>query len=255
MADRFHRDRLKAIQVVVNGGKLGAVARFEELAARGLRDGLQGGFVDFFLPDRGRVTDRDGMDRDAAVLRHAGGLVRGHSAGGVVAVGQGDHRLGRQFAVFEERDAEPHGIAEGGARARHAHLSLVEQLPAKLEVGGEGGLHEGRIAEYHQADPVALAFDQEIIEDLLDDRKAIHALSGSTGEVLVLHRAGEVDQQQEVAGGEFAGDRGLQPLGTGRRCHDERPDQSVQEPLRGLTRGLRHGGAMGLGKLAQAGDE
>ena len=189
MTDDFHLPRFNPIQLVVDAHELVAVGG-EEIGAVGvLRHGAESFRVELFLAHRGRVTDRHRMNPDAALGGHAAGLNRGHPAGRVVAVGQGDNGFGRSVALIEERDTQPDGIAEGGARPGHADGGLLKEPPRQVQINGKRGLQKRRIPENHQPHAVALAADEEVAEHLLDRAEAVQLCAGGIGEVLLGHGA------------------------------------------------------------------
>ena len=81
--------------------------------------------------------------------------------------------LRRHGRAREQVDAEADRIAQRGARAGHADLHLLHQPAAELQVGGERDEAVGRIAEHHDADPVALALGEELVEHLLHRGEAV----------------------------------------------------------------------------------
>ena len=131
---------------------------------------------------------------------------------GVVAVGQRDDRLRLDRALVEERDAEADRIAEGRARPGHADDGLAEQRAAQPEIGRERDEREWRVAEYDHADAIALSPCEEVVEHFLYRRQPIDGLARLIDEVLGVHRAREIDEEEQIAGRHLAMKRRLDPL-------------------------------------------
>ena len=169
------------------------------------------------------------MDLNLVVVCNLCGLGRWDLARGVVAVGQRDHYAVFHLAAFKQGDAETDGVAKGSAWAGHANGGLFEQHPTGVEVLGKGHLDEGCVAKDDQADTIAFAAGQKIIEDLLDRGQTINLFTCGIGEVFGLHRAREIDQQQQIAGRFDAADRRLEKLRAGDGQDQQRPQQQLKE--------------------------
>ena len=77
---------------------------------------------------------------------------------------------------------------------------------------GERRLHEGRGAEEDQADAIAHPPIEELIEHLLHGGQAIDGLARVVGEIFVLHGAGKIHGEEQVAARYDLDDRVLEPL-------------------------------------------
>ena len=201
MTDGFDFPCFDLVQALINAGQLLPVDGQKATALGDLGHGLQGLYVQRLLTHGGRVADRDRVNGDAPIPRHFGGLGGWNRAAGIVAIGQGDEGLRRGFAALEQLDAQPDGIAEGCAGSCHPNGGLVEQLAAKIQIGHERHLQERRRAEDDQTDPVPLAPGEKLSQHLLDGRQPVDRLAAHVREILLLHGARQIHQQQQIARG------------------------------------------------------
>ena len=107
----------------------------------------------------------------------------------------------------------------------------VEKGAAGVEVARERRLEVGPVAEDDEAQPVALAAGDEVLEHELHRLEPVEAPPVGGLEVPGLHRLREVDREQQVAGGLGLPQRRLDPLRPRHGEHDEDPGERGDEPL------------------------
>ena len=152
-------------------------------------------------------------------------------AAGVVAVGQEDEHLVLRVRRLEEPDAQADRVADHRVRAGHAGPGLVEKGAAGAEVARERRLEVGPVSEDDEAQPVALAARDEVLEHELHRLEPVEALPVGRHEVPRLHGLREIDREQQVARGVGLVQRRLHPLRPRQGEHDEGPGERGDEPL------------------------
>ena len=115
-------------------------------------------------------------------------------------------------------------------RAGHADLGLVEQRGQRLEVLGQRRLDVGPRAKHDQRQTLALAIGDEVGDDLLDRRQPLAGLTVGIDQVGLIHAAGDVHRQDQVAGGALPDDGFAEFLRTGQGEHDQSPHQRLCQP-------------------------
>ena len=178
MTDGLDLPRFDLVQPLVDPCHFLAIHGQKVFALGHLSDVPQGLLVERLFAYGGRVSDRDRVDRDAAIAGHLRCLGGRYRAAGVVAVGQGDDGFRRNLALVEQLDAQPDRVAKGRARPRHPHGGFVEQLAAELQIGRERHLQERSRTEYDQTDTVALPLRKKLAQHFLDGRQPIDRLAG-----------------------------------------------------------------------------
>ena len=86
-------------------------------------------------------------------------------------------------------------------RARHPDTDLLQQGVQAAQVLGKGSLHEGPAAEDDQGQPFALSGSDEGADDVFDRIQPLQARAVRANEVALVHRAGDIDGQDDVACG------------------------------------------------------
>ena len=121
----------------------------------------------------------------AAISRR---LLGRYPAAAVVAVGQQHQHAVLGFArskvLIVTPMASPIMVCGPASRGRVP----PSRVRTRLVVLGEGRLQEGLVAEHHQADPVALAAGDEVVQHQLDGVEPLDAVAFGVDHVLRIHR-------------------------------------------------------------------
>ena len=120
------------------------------------------------------------------------------------------------------------GVADGRPVAGHADLQLVHQVEQQPLVEGQRALGERLVPEDHEADPVALPLDDEVLHDLLDRRQPVHGVAVDL-EVHRAHRAGGVEAEHDVDAGGLGLPRDVVELRPRGRQHQQREAEGAQD--------------------------
>ncbi|MNQ79143.1 hypothetical protein D3C85_940760 [compost metagenome] len=200
------------------------------------------------------VADADGVNHYPFGGRHAGGVVRGDRAAGVVAVGEQDQHFLRLMGLVEHLQGQANGIADGGVGAGHADAGVVQQQRQAGVVQSQWRLRVGAAAKHDQAEAVFLAPVDKAVDHFLDCGQAVDLLPVGVGVVGGFHGLGYVDRQHQVAHRLLALD-GFFHQHRARNGGDQQgPDQPVEQQLpavaegAGLARCLADGAAHGAEK-------
>ena len=120
--------------------------------------------------------------------------------------------------------------------ASHSDLGLFEHFAHRAQILGEGGLDEGLGAEGDQRYPVAVARLDEPSDHPLDRLESLDARAVLGDEVVLIHRARDIDGEDHVTRrlGDF--DRLADALGARQCGHQKRPDQDGNNHLQPLAR-------------------
>ena len=240
------------------GGADGDRGEREIDAARGGRDGGEGAVVEpgedllaaVFHRLAAAVADGDlraagaahaeAEDGDARLAATAGELER--LAGEVLAVGDEDDGVvvalerGELLQREGERGADVRLAARGGVRA-----GGVERRAEESGVGREGADHAGAVAEGDEPGAVAAEVGDEV------GQIGLRAVEAVGVDVLREHGAGDVEQDQDVAGGGDGGLLALAPLRAGEGGDAEGEPGGAERELGGEdaagARGADGGGA------------
>src|SRR5262249_32486142 len=153
-----------------------------------------------------------GVDDDAVLMRDISGVLRRHAARGVVAIGQEDQQPLLRRAVLECLDGKPDRVADRGLLARHTDLRLLEQLFGSFQILREWHLYISLGAKQDQRDAVTLAARDEIADDMLDAVKPRQCRTIRAAEIALVHRAGYIDREDEIARRDLMGQRIAHPL-------------------------------------------
>lgn len=129
----------------------------------------------------------------------------------VRAIGNQDQHAAVGRALAQALDGKADGIADGGIAARDADPRLVQPDTHGTSVEGQRRLQVGLAAEEDQTDPIAVALLDEVAEQHLDQLQSGELLALPL-HVRVIHRAGDIHCEQQVAatGGQWQ--RLAQPL-------------------------------------------
>ena len=129
---------------------------------------------------------------------------------------------------FSRLPASGDRVADGRPVAGHADFQLVHQVEQQPLVEGERTLGERLVPEDHEADPVPLSLDDEVLHHFFHRRQAIHRIAVDL-EVHGAHRAGGVEAEHDVDAGSLGFPRDVVVLRAGGRQHQEREADGAQD--------------------------
>ena len=230
VAEHLDRTGRHGVDLRIDAGEPGLVVGEEELASGTAGNIAQAVEIDALLARARRIADADGDDRDAVLGRDLSRVDRAHAAAGIGTVAQQDQEPLLDLARLEGADREADGIADHGVRTGHADLGLLQELRDGLQVLGERCLDEGLGAEDDQGDPVAVAGLDEPADHALDRLQPLQPLPICADEVPIVHRARDVDGENDVARRLLDLDRLAHPLRPRQGQHDQQPDDELPSP-------------------------